>query len=175
MTEPSATILAAVSGAGVPAPRSRVLKCALYGGLIAGTVDIFAASLLSVANPLVILMAIATGILGRAAFQGGVGAMVLGLVLQWVMSIIIAAIYSVAAAGIPSLARRWVPWGALYGAVVFVVMNFVVVPLSASPFKPHFTVAWIGENLLAMMVFGWIVAFTANRFLTSNHPRAGVA
>jgi len=170
MTESSGSILAGESrpdarGAGA-APGNRLLKSSLYGGLIAGTVDIFAASLLNMANPLFILMAIATGVLGRAAFKGGPGAMVLGLLLQWGMSILIAAIFTLAARRMPALARRWVVWGALYGAVVFVVMNFVVVPLSAAPFKPHFTAAWIGGNLLAMLVFGWIVALTADRQLT---------
>ncbi len=143
-----------------------ILKSSLYGGLLAGSVDVCAASLLNMANPLVILLAIATGVLGRAAFKGGAGAMVLGLVLQWAMSSIIAAIFTFAASKLPSLARRWILWGAVYGVIIFVVMNFVVVPWSASPIKPHFTVAWFSENLLAMLVFGWIVALTARRVLT---------
>ena len=52
---------------------SPVLKCSVYAGLVAGTVDIAAASLINMANPLFILLAIASGLLGKAAFHGGGG------------------------------------------------------------------------------------------------------
>ena len=45
-------------------------------------------------------------------------------------------------------------------------MNYIVVPLSAAMTKPHFprfSVAHFVENLLAMMLFGTIVAFFASR------------
>ena len=147
---------------------SPVLKCSVYAGLVAGTVDIAAASLINTANPLVILLAIASGLLGKAAFHGGGGVMLLGLVLQWVMSTIIAGVFTLAAARAPALARRWVLNGALYGVVVFIVMNFVVVPQSFAPIKPGWalSVPSIVKNLVAMLVFGWIVACAANRFLT---------
>jgi uncharacterized membrane protein YagU involved in acid resistance len=146
---------------------SPVLKCSVYAGLVAGTVDIAAASLINTANPLIILLAIASGLLGKAAFHGGGGVMLLGLVLQWVMSIIIAGIFTLAAARIPALARRWVLSGALYGVVVFIVMNFVVVPLSVAAIKPGWALSAmsVAKNLVAMLVFGWLVAYAANRFL----------
>ncbi len=42
-------------------------------------------------------------------------------------------------------------------------MNYVVVPLSALKHTPHFTAAHFVENMLAMMLFGVIVAFFARR------------
>jgi uncharacterized membrane protein YagU involved in acid resistance len=146
---------------------SPVLKCSVYAGLVAGTVDIAAASIINTANPLMILLAIASGLLGKAAFHGGSGVMLLGLVLQWVMSMIIAGIFTLAAARIPALARRWVLNGALYGVAVFIVMNFVVVPLSVAPLKPGWALSAMSvvKNLLAMLVFGWVVVYAANRFL----------
>jgi len=153
----------------------RVLKSFVYGGLVAGTVDIGAATLINCVNPLIILQAIASGLLGRAAFQGGAGVMLLGLVLQWAMSILIAAFFSFAANRWPVLARRWILWGTLYGVVVFIVMNYLVVPLSAASHKWTHPLSWFVENGLAMLVFGWIVAFTANRFLASPRPEAVAA
>lgn len=149
---------------------SPVLKCSVYAGLVAGTVDIAAASLINMVNPLFILLAIASGLLGKPAFHGGGGVMVLGLVLQWVMSIIIAGIFALAAARMPALARRWVLNGALYGVVVFIVMNFVVVPLSVAPLKPGWALSAesVVKNLIAMLVFGWLVAYSANRLLTAD-------
>jgi uncharacterized membrane protein YagU involved in acid resistance len=154
---------------------NNVLKSLVYGGLVAGTIDIGAASLINTINPLVILQAIASGLLGRAAFQGGAGVMVLGLLLQWGMSILIAAFFTIAANKWPSLARRWILWGTLFGVVVFIVMNYGVVPLSAASHKWTHPLSWFIENGIAMLVFGWIVAFTANRLLTISHPASGRA
>ncbi len=147
------------------------LKCSVYAGLVAGTIDILAAAIINARSPLIILLAVASGLLGRPAFQGGPAVMVSGLLLQWAMSIVIAAIFTLAASKFPALARRWFFWGAAYGVVVFLVMNFVVVPLSAASQPKAFPVLWVAENLLAMLVFGWIVAFMANRFLTGAQPR----
>src|SRR6185312_11098904 len=95
--------------------------------------------------------------------------------LQWGMSILIAAVFSIAASKWPVLARRWVLWGTLYGVVVFIVMNYVAVPLSAASHKWSHPVSWFVENGLAMLVFGWIVAVTANRFLAGPRSEAVVA
>src|SRR5450631_986834 len=65
----------------------------LYGGIIAGTVDIGAACLINGAKPAVILQAVASGLLGKSAFSGGSTTVALGLVLQWAMSMIIATIF----------------------------------------------------------------------------------
>lgn len=132
----------------------------LYGGFVAGSLDVLAAALINRVDPLVILRAIASGLLGRAAFQGGLPVAALGLLLQWAMSLLIAAIFVVAARRMAWLGRRWIAAGLLYGVVVFVVMEYVVVPLSAAA-KPHFTALSLVENLLAMGLFGLIVAFFA--------------
>jgi len=43
----------------------------LCGGLVAGSLDVLAAALINGFDPLIILRAIASGLLGRAALQGG--------------------------------------------------------------------------------------------------------
>ena len=133
-----------------------------WGGLVAGTVDIAAAALINMIDPLVILRAIASGLLGRAAFAGGLPVSLLGLVLQWAMSLLIAAIFVLAAQRLAWMRQRWVAAGLAYGVVVFVVMEFVVVPLSAAR-NPHFTAVSLLENVLAMLLYGLIIAFFARR------------
>ncbi len=147
--------------------RSSTLVAILYGGFVAGTIDIGAASLINGISPLVVLRAIASGLLGKAAFQGGMPVSLLGLGLQWAMSLLIAAIFVFAAQQLAWLNQRWVAAGVLYGVVVFVVMEYVVVPLSASWPKAHFTTPALIENLLAMLLFGLIVAFFARSADTS--------
>jgi hypothetical protein len=148
----------------MPRKRYPALIAALWGGFIAGTIDIGAASLISGYNPLVILKYIAGGVLGKSALAGDLSIATLGLLLQWTMSIIIAGIFVLATRRRAALASRWPLWGVIYGAVVFVVMNYVVVPLSALHAKPHFTLFSLVANLAAMLLFGWIVALIAQKW-----------
>jgi hypothetical protein len=67
----------------------------------------------------------------------------------------------------PLLRRHWLATGIAYGVVVFFVMNFVVVPLSAIGHAPHFNALSFGENMLAMLLFGLIIA----RFARASSSR----
>jgi hypothetical protein len=138
-----------------------ILGAILLGGFIAGTLDIGAAALINAVSVPVILKAIASGILGKASFEQGIEAESLGVLLQWAMSIFIAAIFVVTASRVAILKRQWLAAGLAYGVGVFFVMNYVVVPLSAIGRVPHFTAARFIENLLAMLLFGVIIAFFA--------------
>jgi uncharacterized membrane protein YagU involved in acid resistance len=156
---------------GIPSLGTAILS----GGLIAGTVDIGAAALINQASPILILHYIAAGLLGRAALSGGVPVALLGLLLQWAMSLLIAAIFVLAAERMPRLTRDWLPWGLAYGVGIFFVMNYIVVPLSAAmakPHLPHFSIAHFIENMLAMLLFGTIVAFFAHRGARVDQPAA---
>lgn len=138
------------------------LTAILLAGLIAGTIDIGAACLINSRDPIFICQAIASGVLGKASFHGGLQSAALGLVLQWVMGIIIAAIYIVAAQIMPVLRRAWLSFGLLYGVGIYFVMNLVVVPLSAAHGKGyHFVPVRFAEDMVAMLVFGTIVAWFA--------------
>jgi ABC-type lipoprotein release transport system permease subunit len=72
----------------------------------------------------------------------------------------------------PRLRQRWWLGGLLAGVVIFVVMNFIVMPFSAAPVTLHQVIARLrpakgAEDLLAMFVFGLIVAYCA-RYLASQ-------
>jgi uncharacterized membrane protein YagU involved in acid resistance len=143
--------------------RRNLVSAILLGGLIAGTVDIGAAALINAISPFVIAQAIASGLLGKASYFDGWQSAVLGVALQWLMSFIIAGVFAVAAQQLSILRNRWVAAGLSYGVAIFLVMSFVVVPLSnAYPKHDHMPPPdKIVENLLAMFVFGLIVAWFA--------------
>jgi hypothetical protein len=144
-----------------PGRAGTIIAGIALGALLAGVVDIFAASAINRANPGVILQAIASGVLGKISFQGGAQTMVLGLILQLAMSLVIAAIYGGASLRLPALVRRPILFGALYGVGVFVVMTFIVVPLSAAPMAKHLpSPAHLAMDLPAMILFGLIVALS---------------
>lgn len=151
-----------------------VVTAILLGGFVAGTIDIGSACLINGLGPVIILHAIASGLLGRASFSGAIPSAVLGLLLQWSMSLVIAAIYVIAAMCLPTLLRRWIAWGLAYGVAIFFVMNYVVVPLSAASSHhafPHFSAAHFVGNFAAMLLFGLIVAWFAQRKLRQRSRR----
>lgn len=137
-----------------------LLAAIVAGGLIAGSVDILAASAIYEASPATILQAIASGLLGRASYDGGAGTVALGLVLQWLMSLIIAAIYGAAAVPMPALIDKPLRFGALYGVGVFILMSFIVAPLSAAYPRPQPSIGGLVLNLAANILFGVIIAST---------------
>jgi len=90
-----------------PGPGWRAASAILFGGLIAGTIDIGAAALITGLDPSRIQQFIAGGLLGPAALQGGAYTMWLGLFLQWGMGMLIAAIFVFAALRLRWLTARW--------------------------------------------------------------------
>jgi hypothetical protein len=107
----------------------------LYGTVAVGVLDILDAFIffgLRGVAPVRILQSIASGVLGRGAYQGGTGTALLGAFLHFVIAFGVVATYLGVSRVIPILARR--PWlfGPIYGLAVYGVMNFVVVPISAA-------------------------------------------
>jgi len=141
--------------------RFAAIARAALGGAIAGLIDIGSACLISHRSATFILHAIAGGLLAQRSFAGGAETALLGAVLQVAMGILIAVIFALIAIILPILRRRWVVCGLAYGLVIFAVMNYVVLPLSAWHRVPTFSLGRILANLVAMLLFGLVVAFFA--------------
>jgi uncharacterized membrane protein YagU involved in acid resistance len=111
----------------------RVLLAALIGGIVAGALDIlyaFAFYGLRSVPPGRILQSVASGLLGRASYAGGLWTMGLGAVCHFAIAIVMAGTYAVMSLRFPVLREQAVVCGAAYGAMLFFIMNYVVVPLS---------------------------------------------
>ncbi|MBN9318559.1 MAG: hypothetical protein BGN86_03270 [Caulobacterales bacterium 68-7] len=141
----------------------RLLVATALGGAVAGLLDIAMAAAIYQAPLDVIMRSIARGALGSAAMQGGMSATLLGLGLQVLMGALIGVIYGAASIRLPILRRHWVGFGVLYGIAVFVVMNWVVVPLSAVHAQPKFTPMLAALNIAAMIVFALVISASARR------------
>ena len=111
------------------------LKTIVTAGLVAGALDILYAFIiwgLRGVTPIRIGQSIAAGLLGReAAVGGGTTTGLFGLGVHFVLAIIMAAIYYVAARNIRLLVDRAVPFGIVYGLALYGAMNYIVLPLSA--------------------------------------------
>ena len=153
--------LAFVAQRGLDLKKTSILAAIVLGGLVAGTIDIGAAALINGRGVVYILHAIAGGLLGVGSFNDGAASAMLGLLLQWAISLVIAALYVAAAKRLRVLRRWWIAGGLAYGVGIFFVMNYVVIPLSAYHRFAPFTLPKFAENMLAMLLFGLIVAWFA--------------
>jgi hypothetical protein len=135
-----------------PSPPS-ALRVILGGGALVAILDIALAmgfwhTSHGVA-PARILQSVAAGLLGKdAASQGGAETAWLGALLHLGIAIGMAAVYWSAARTWPSLRRHWIAGGLGFGLVAYLVMTFVVVPLSkAGP--SAFWWPWIAASVFA--------------------------
>ena len=121
--------------------RNSLLRLSVIGGLILGLLHLiiqswFVFSILE-KNPFIsVLQYVASGAMGNAAFTGGIATALLGLVLDFIMTTIMAFVFILSADRIHLLRRYVIPGSLLYGFGVFIVMNLIVLPLSAAPELP---------------------------------------
>ena len=115
-----------------PRPGARAI---LIGGLAAGTLDILDAVIFSYlwrgVSPTRVLQAIASGLLGRTAFDGGLATAALGLALHFFIALTAATVYVSVSRRAAVLVRHPVPSGIAYGIAVYFAMQHIVIPLSA--------------------------------------------
>jgi uncharacterized membrane protein YagU involved in acid resistance len=118
----------------------RYLKALGLCLLIAGTLDIADALIfygLRGVPPLGLLRFIAGCLVGVSALHGGLGMAALGLAIHYTITLFWSAVFLLAATRVRFLTRFSIASGLLYGALIYVLMNFVVLPLTRLPPRTH--------------------------------------
>lgn len=143
----------------------------LQAGLIAGTLDILAAFtnayLSSGVSPLAVLRYVASGVFGNTAFSGGMPMAAAGLLIHFLIATAWAALFYLLYPIIRKISTNWIINGLVYGIVVWLIMNLVMLPLSNTPvgpvkFSPQ---AFIGMGILMLCIglpISWIVQRSYN-------------
>src|SRR5689334_16716746 len=96
----------------LPLPvRTSLLRPIVLGGLIIGTVQFVLQEWLVFSvlqqNPLMaVLQYITSGILGNAAFEGGIATALIGMIIHLIISVVIAGVFILSAERIPLLRRH---------------------------------------------------------------------
>ena len=139
---------------------------------MAGALDITYACVFSYIRsgrkPVFILQSVASGALGRSAFEGGIKTAALGLVFHFLIALIAATVYYFASRVLRFMVTQTVICGILYGVCVYIFMNCVVLRLSAI----HSTTwpwsypwpALIGGLLIHMFGIGLPIALITRRY-----------
>lgn len=120
-------------------------------------------------NPVQVLQYIASGAFGRSAFDGGLATAFAGLVIHFGLAAAFTAIFAGAYLAIPAVRQFTVASGLVYGAVVLLFMNLLVLPHSGVPQLPLTTVAVVHGIIGHALFVGLPAALAARRWL----PKGG--
>lgn len=155
----------------------RPWRSVVIAGLLAGAFDITFAFVFysrQGASPVRILRFIASGVLGPAAFTRGSWTVVLGATLHFVIALCAAFVFYLASRRLPVLTRRPLWSGAAFGVAMYLVMHFVVLPLSRIPFRLPTLQSVVGELFSHVVLFGMVIALGVARARAAL-PRAALA
>ncbi|HEY0369321.1 MAG TPA: hypothetical protein VGC85_06965 [Chthoniobacterales bacterium] len=135
-------------------------------GLIVGAMDITSALILTISHgstPLRLGQFIASGLMGRRAFEGGTPTALLGYLLHFGIAFALVTVFYLASRRLAFLRERPVISGLAYGLIVFAVMNLIVLPLSAA--RPrHALVPDLIQIAIHMFIIGLPTALLLRRF-----------
>lgn len=142
-------------------------KTILTSGLVAGTLDLALAITffkLEGAPLTAVPHAIASGWLGARAIHGGASSAILGVALHFLIALVVAAVYYLLSRAIKLLNHQPILSGTVFGLAVFLVMQDVVVPLSAEP-RSRPSTSWLIVDLASHVLFvGITIAMITRRF-----------
>lgn len=147
--------------------RVKAGRAIFWAGLICGVLDIAAAFVnwgLRGVHPLRLLQAIASGLLGAQAFDGGWPTALLGLACHFFIAYSAATVFYVASRKWVFLTRQPYLAGITFGVAVYLVMNWVVLPLSRVHRAPFSLSQMVIAVVTHMVCVGLPIAFTIRRY-----------
>jgi hypothetical protein len=126
------------------------------------------------ATPVAVFQFIASGALGRRAFEEGSYSVLLGLGVHTLISIVSAAVFAIAALRWDWLRRHVVLSGCACGILAFLVMSFIVLPLSAIGLSLPRSPALFATSLcIHMFAFGVPIAVVCARLIERSDIGTG--
>jgi hypothetical protein len=150
-------------------PGKSLAKPILLAGLVAGVLDISDALIFfyfhSNVPPMRLFQGIASGLIGKSAFGGGLSKAVLGLVMHFCIATFWAAVFVIAARSLPVLRRHAIAAGVVYGLIVYAIMNYLVLPHThARPLPTTASVAVLNGICAIVFCIGLPVALINKRY-----------
>lgn len=149
------------------------LKTILLTGLVAGTLDILAAFanayLSNAVSPIRVLQFIASGLLGKNAFEGGLTTAGLGLIIHFIIAFSWTILFFFLYQKIKLLSINPIITGLVYGLIIWLIMNLAVLPMTNINKQP-FSLNWqtfIGIGILMLFV-GLPISIMVNRYYSNK-------
>ncbi len=134
----------------------------LVGGGVAGAFDLISAYVSYGRN---VPRGIAAGLLGSSARQGGIGVYILGIALHFFIALSAAAVYYTVSRKLRFMIEHPLVSGLFFGIGLFLVMNLIVLPLSAIHFSGPYTYRGLVQGLLIhMILIGLPISYSVRKF-----------
>jgi glucan phosphoethanolaminetransferase (alkaline phosphatase superfamily) len=166
----------------IPTTKNRLpqpaIRTILLAFLVAGTLDITYATTMwgpvfGKVTATQLLQGIASNLIGKGAFSGGIATALLGLAMHYCISLAWTLLYFFIFPYLPFLARnKWVS-GILYGVFVWAMMGMVVMPIVTGRAYQYSTVPFIKSLAPMVLLFGPAIALIINRYyftVSINEP-----
>jgi hypothetical protein len=156
-----------------PNNRNSILRSIALGGIMVGMLhliiqDGLVFSLLGQRSFILVIQYVASGAMGNAAFAGGLATALLGLLIHFLISFVVAGVFILSTDQIPLLRRNIIFGSLLYGFGVFVVLYYVVLPLSAAPPVPLQTMDILELIIEHTLVLGLPLGLLVRRNTKTN-------
>ncbi len=149
-----------------------LFKAILITGLIVGVLDAMAASVYSYvlfgSTPDKVFRYVASGFFGKEALSGGMSIAAWGLFFHFTVAMGWTALFYFLYPKISFFSSSKYISGIGYGIFIWLMMNFVVIPLSnVPPSTFHFTIRTAIMIGIHMFIIGVTISYLANRYSSS--------
>ncbi len=145
---------------------------ALKSGLIIGCLDAVAASLQAYmmrgATPDKVFTFVASGAFGQRAYEGGSLMTLIGLAFHFIVAISWTFIFYTAYPKLTILRSNKIVAGIAFGIFIWLVMNFVVIPLSLIGLRPFNTTSAIIQIFIHLLVIGVPISYFTNKYYSAQ-------
>lgn len=135
----------------------------LVGGGVAGLLDMTSAY---ITYGRYMPIGIAGGLVGTAGRHVSAGQYILGLCIHYFIALSAAAVYCVVSKKLEFLREHFIVCGLFYGIAVFLVMQFVVLPLSAYHAMGPYQYRGLVQGLLVHMILIGLPISTSLRMMS---------
>ncbi|HQQ96649.1 MAG TPA: hypothetical protein PLX35_05270 [Cyclobacteriaceae bacterium] len=146
-----------------------ILKSGIIVGVLDAVAAIIHAHFFNGSTPDAVFRYVATGLFGRPALSGGLPTAFAGLALHFTVAISWTALFYVLYPKLKFLSSSMILSGMMYGLFIWMMMNFIVVPLSSVPAGPFriraATFVMIGIHLF---VIGVPISWLTSRFFKGS-------
>jgi hypothetical protein len=149
--------------------RARCFWTVFWIGLVAGTLDIGENIIFNAfrqVTPKMVFQYIASGLIDGRSFTMGAASVALGVAIHYAIAMTWTVVFYFLSRRLLFLTRRAAISGIIYGGVVYIIMNFLVLPLTNVPHAPKAVTpaSRISGVLALLFCIGLTIALLVRKF-----------
>ena len=150
------------------ATKKNFVATILFSSLLVAILDITAAVLtyyiINGRIPFRIFQYIASAAVGPGAFSGGVGMNLLGAFFHFFIALVFTSVFFILYSKLPILSKNKFLAGLLYGILIWMIMNLVVLPLTLLPTTAFYFSQVVIGIITLMVCVGLPISVIAHRY-----------